>query len=40
VITDYSEADSFDDLAISDFEPAGVYFECPLLPTRGAGHAS
>jgi len=38
VTTDYSSADSAEDLDVSDFEPAGVYFECPLLPRRGGGH--
>jgi len=30
----YSDADSDSDLDMSDFEPAGVYFECPLLPRK------
>ena len=35
VMTDYTDADGDSDLNISDFEPAGVYLECPLLPRRG-----
>jgi hypothetical protein len=31
----YSDACSVDDLDMNDFEAAGVYFECPLLPKRG-----
>lgn len=38
VATDYTDVDSADDLDINDFEPAGVYFECPLRPRRGNGH--
>ena len=38
VVTDYSTASSYEDLNEDDFEPAGVYFECPLLPRRGSGH--
>ena len=35
VTTDYSNASSVDDLNMHDFELAGVYFECPLLPYNG-----
>ena len=38
VMTDYSNADSVDDLNLSDFEPRGIYLECPLTPQRGRGH--
>ena len=38
VTTDYSTANSYEDLNENDFEPAGIYFECPLLPQRGNGH--
>ena len=31
----YANADRVEDLDTSDFEPMDVYFECPLLPTRG-----
>jgi len=30
----YDNATSDDDLNLNDFEPAGVYFECPLLPRK------
>lgn len=30
----YNTADSDADLDMNDFEPAGVYFECPLLPRK------
>ncbi len=30
----YNNADSDDDLEMKDFESAGVYFECPLLPRK------
>lgn len=33
--TDYSMATSDGDLDLNDFESAGKYFECPLLPTKG-----
>ena len=35
VCADYSDADSVDDLTLSDFVLSGNYFECPLLPLRG-----
>jgi hypothetical protein len=38
VMTDYSNADSVEDLDLNDFESAGVYLECPLTPRRGRGH--
>ena len=31
----YEEADSLDDLTLSDFMSTSDYFECPLLPRRG-----
>jgi hypothetical protein len=31
----YSSACIVEDLDLSDFEPTGNYFECPLLPRRG-----
>jgi len=34
----YADVCSADDLDMNDFEEAGVYFECPLLPQRGHGH--
>ena len=34
-MTDYSEATSDDDLIKNEFESAGTYFECPLLPGNG-----
>jgi hypothetical protein len=33
----YADACSVEDLDMNDFEEAGVYFECPLLPLRGHG---
>jgi len=33
----YLNADSLADLDLDDFEPQDVYFECPLLPSRGNG---
>ena len=36
VVTDYSNATSVADLDLNDFEDSGMYFECPLLPARGA----
>jgi len=30
----YTNADSDTDLDMNDFKPAGVYFECPLLPRK------
>jgi hypothetical protein len=39
VMTDYSNADSVDDLNLNDFELEGKYFECPLAPQRGNGHS-
>jgi len=38
VTTDYSNANSVEDLDPNDFELTGTYFECPLLPARGNGH--
>lgn len=35
VTTDYSMAKSDQDLNPDDFESAGNYFECPLLPRKG-----
>jgi hypothetical protein len=35
VTTDYSMATSDQDLSPDDFESAGMYFECPLLPRKG-----
>ena len=32
-------ADSVEDLALEDFESTDMYFECPLLPVRGAGQS-
>jgi hypothetical protein len=32
-----STADSVEDLDLSAFESTNTYFECPLLPRRGAG---
>ncbi len=32
-------ADSVEDLTLADFESTDLYFECPLLPVRGAGHS-
>lgn len=34
----YADACSVEELDMNDFEAAGVYFECPLLPRRGHGH--
>ncbi len=34
--TVYEDADSVEDLNTDDFIPMNVYFECPLLPRRGA----
>ena len=34
VATDYSMATSDGDLNLMDFESAGTYFECPLLPRK------
>ena len=34
--TKYSNACRVEDLTLSDFEPTESYFECPLLPRRGA----
>jgi len=31
----YMNADSFEDLDLNDFQSAGQYFECPMLPRRG-----
>lgn len=31
----YANANSVDDLDLSDFEATDTYFECPLLPMRG-----
>lgn len=33
----YMTADSVEDLDLDDFESTDMYFECPLLPSRGAG---
>lgn len=33
----YADAVSVDDLDLADFDSTDNYFECPLLPTRGAG---
>ena len=33
------DADSVEDLNLDNFESAGMYFECPLLPMRGNGMA-
>ena len=33
----YSSATSVEDLDLNDFMSTPNYFECPLLPTRGAG---
>lgn len=33
----YAQASSADDLDPADFESTDVYFECPLVPRRGAG---
>ena len=35
IMTDYSMATSDEDLDMNDFESAGKYFECPLLPVNG-----
>jgi hypothetical protein len=34
----YSDACSFEDLDLEDFESTEMYFECPVLPRRGRGH--
>ncbi|HMB90880.1 MAG TPA: hypothetical protein VKP65_08535 [Rhodothermales bacterium] len=38
VTTNYTNADSVEDLNLDDFEVEGTYFECPLRPRRGKGH--
>ena len=32
---EYDDADTLDDLILTDFESTNMYFECPLLPRRG-----
>lgn len=33
----YANASSAEDLDPADFESTGIYFECPMIPRRGAG---
>ncbi len=36
-LTAYANATSVEDLTLTDFSSTAVYFECPLLPSRGVG---